>query len=111
MNVRASAWSLCTRYVPWALPPYYSNPDEQTLLNDVLISSISGTTTYGGSTAKWEVRLGGTSKATDFDAQAAPQQQQYSNNNNNNVTTTSRRQATPQLQDHNKNNNSNATTT
>ena len=22
-------------YVPWAVPPYYSNPDEQTLLNDV----------------------------------------------------------------------------
>ena len=30
------------RYVPWAVPPFYANADEQTLMNDVIVSSISG---------------------------------------------------------------------
>ena len=44
------------RYVPWAKPPFYANSDEQTLMNDIIISSVNGESTYGGSTAFWELR-------------------------------------------------------
>jgi hypothetical protein len=42
--------------VPWALPPFFSNADEQTLMNDVVVSAVMGTPYYVGSTATFEVR-------------------------------------------------------
>ncbi len=89
-------------------------PNETIATCQVLISSISGTTTYGGSTAKWEVRLGGTSKATNFDAQApqqhgstttaaAPQQQLGRRRRNSNTTAApQQQQATPLLVEYNR---------
>ena len=34
------------RYVEWAQPPFYANGDEQSILNDVLISSITNRSVY-----------------------------------------------------------------
>ena len=47
------------RVVPWAAPPYFANSDEQTLMNDVLISSMTNRSTYAWSTAFFEARFGG----------------------------------------------------
>ncbi|EOD35016.1 hypothetical protein EMIHUDRAFT_455458 [Emiliania huxleyi CCMP1516] len=38
--------SAVKQYVPWAQPPYFANIDEQTLMNDVLRSSIANVTSY-----------------------------------------------------------------
>ena len=53
------------QHVPWAKAPYYANSDEQTLMNDVLISSIADDVTYASSTAQWEVKLG-SSKGVNY---------------------------------------------
>ena len=44
------------RIVPFARPPYYANSDDQTLLNDCLLSAVIGNRTYLGSTARYEAR-------------------------------------------------------
>lgn len=48
--------------VPWAVAPYFSNADEQTLMNDVLISAMTNTSCYIWSTAFFESRYGGAGK-------------------------------------------------
>ena len=50
---------LVPHFVAWARPPYFSNADEQTLLNDALASAISGLACYVFSTAIMEAKLGG----------------------------------------------------
>ena len=45
--------------VRWAKPPYFSNADEQSLMNDVLISSMTNSSCYIFSTALFEARFGG----------------------------------------------------
>ena len=42
--------------VKWARPPFFSNSDEQTIMNDVVISSIIGRPYYVGAIAFFEVR-------------------------------------------------------
>ncbi len=54
------------RYVRWALPPYFSNSDEQTLLNDVLISAMTNTSCYIWSTAYFEAKYGGAGRGRSF---------------------------------------------
>ncbi len=56
------------RYVPWAVAPYYANSDEQTLMNDVLITSIWQKEYYASSTAYWEVRMGSSKHTVDFES-------------------------------------------
>ena len=41
--------SLHLRY-PWSREPYYANSDDQTLLNDAIVSAVTGNRTYLGST-------------------------------------------------------------
>ncbi len=55
-------------HVSWAVPPYFSNADEQTLLNDALVSSICNTSVYLWSTAYFEARFGGARRAKSRDA-------------------------------------------
>ena len=45
--------------VPWARPPYFSNADEQSLLNDVLASAITQRRCFLFSTATMEYKYGG----------------------------------------------------
>ena len=52
--------------VPWAKRPFFANADEQTIMNDVLISSIADEVTYAGSTAHWEIKRG-SSKGVKWD--------------------------------------------
>ena len=40
--------------VPYAKPPYYANSDDQTLLNDAIVSFVTGNRTFLGSTARYE---------------------------------------------------------
>ena len=54
------------RVLPWAQPPYFSNADEQSLLNDVLASAISQFPCFIFSTAIMEVKYGGTKKNRTF---------------------------------------------
>lgn len=44
------------RVVPWARPPYYANSDDQTLLNDVILSAVLHNQTFLGSTARFEAK-------------------------------------------------------
>ena len=41
---------------PWAREPYYANSDDQTLLNDAIVSAVTGNQTFAGSTARYEAR-------------------------------------------------------
>ena len=41
---------------PWSRAPYYANSDDQTLLNDAIVSAVTGNRTYLGSTARFEAR-------------------------------------------------------
>ena len=41
--------SLHLRY-PWSREPYYANSDDQTLLNDAIVSAVTGNRTCLGST-------------------------------------------------------------
>ena len=50
------------RVVKWAKPPYFANADEQTLMNDVLVSSICNASVYLWSTAMFEARYGGANR-------------------------------------------------
>ena len=43
-------------YIPWAQPPYFANVDEQTLMNDVVRSSITNVVSFAQATAGWEVK-------------------------------------------------------
>ena len=45
--------------VPWARPPFFSNADEQSILNDVLTSAITAQPCYLFSTAILEFKYGG----------------------------------------------------
>ena len=45
--------------VTWAQPPYFSNADEQSILNDVLASAIAARPCYLFSTAIMELKYGG----------------------------------------------------
>ena len=47
------------RIISWAKAPYFSNADEQSILNDVLTSAISGEPCYIFSTAIMELKYGG----------------------------------------------------
>ena len=42
--------------VPFAKPPYYANSDDQTLLNDAIVSFVTGNRTFLGSTARYEAK-------------------------------------------------------
>lgn len=42
--------------VPWARPPYYANSDDQTLLNDAIVSAVIRNRTFLGSTAQFEAK-------------------------------------------------------
>ncbi len=42
--------------VSFARPPYYANSDDQTLLNDAIVSAVIGNATFLGSTARFEAR-------------------------------------------------------
>lgn len=44
-------------HVPWAVPPYFANGDEQTIMNDCVLSATNGEVSYV-STAEWEERQG-----------------------------------------------------
>ena len=44
------------RIVPFARPPYYANSDDQTLLNDAILSAVIRNRTFVGSTARYEAR-------------------------------------------------------
>ena len=44
--------------VPWASEPFFANADEQTIMNDCVLSATAGELTYE-STAEWEARMGG----------------------------------------------------
>ena len=44
------------RLVPFATPPFYSNSDDQTIFNDVIISATLGSRSFLGSTARMEAR-------------------------------------------------------
>ena len=59
------------RYVPWAKKPYFANADEQTLMNDVLISAMTNTSCYIWSTAFFESRYGGAGRAKDWQGWAS----------------------------------------
>ncbi|KAL1515884.1 hypothetical protein AB1Y20_002499 [Prymnesium parvum] len=61
------------RFVPWAQPPFFSNADEQTLLNDVLTSAIANATCYIFSTAIMESKMGGTRKNASFRWEHTPE--------------------------------------
>jgi len=50
------------QYVPWAVAPYFSNSDEQTLMNDVVVSAMTNLSYYVFSTALHEYRYGGRKK-------------------------------------------------
>lgn len=52
--------------VPWARKPFFSNSDEQTLMNDVLISAMLNRTIYTWSTAFFEARYGGAARVSDW---------------------------------------------
>lgn len=54
-------------HVPWARRPFFANADEQTLMNDVLISSIADEVTYAGSTAHWEIKQGSSKGAVKWE--------------------------------------------
>ena len=54
------------RILPWASPPYFSNADEQSLLNDVLASSITQQPCFLFSTAIMEMKYGGTRRNRTF---------------------------------------------
>ena len=41
---------------PWSRSPIYANSDDQTLLNDAIVSAVTGNRTYLGSTARFEAR-------------------------------------------------------
>ncbi|KAL3920712.1 MAG: hypothetical protein SGPRY_005155 [Prymnesium sp.] len=60
--------------VAWAKPPYFSNADEQTLLNDVLVSSITNASCYIFSTqAIMEAKMGGAKKNLSFRWEKTPE--------------------------------------
>eukprot|EP00966_Prymnesium_polylepis_P178125 4124918-Prymnesium_polylepis.1 len=42
--------------VPFAKAPYYANSDDQTLLNDAIVSAVTGNHTFLGSTARYEAK-------------------------------------------------------
>mmetsp|Transcript_34756 Transcript_34756/g.87332 ORF Transcript_34756/g.87332 Transcript_34756/m.87332 type:complete len:289 (-) Transcript_34756:281-1147(-) len=44
------------KVVPFARPPFYANSDDQTILNDAIISAVLGRRTFLGSTARFEAR-------------------------------------------------------
>jgi hypothetical protein len=44
------------RMFPWSREPFYANSDDQTLLNDAIVSAVTGNRTYLGSTARFEAR-------------------------------------------------------
>ena len=41
---------------PWARKPYYANSDDQTILNDCIISAVLRNRTFLGSTARFEAK-------------------------------------------------------
>ena len=46
------------KVVPYAQPPYYANSDDQTILNDAIVSAVLGKRTFLGSTARFEAKNG-----------------------------------------------------
>ena len=46
--------SVVPRLVPFAKPPFYSNSDDQTLFNDIILSAALGNRSWLGSTARME---------------------------------------------------------
>jgi len=47
---------IVARIVPFARPPYYANSDDQSLLNDAIVSAVLRNRTFLGSTARYEGR-------------------------------------------------------
>jgi len=55
------------RIVPFVkTPPFYANSDDQTLLNDAIVSAIIGNRTFLGSTARYEARNRYNPKGVDW---------------------------------------------
>mmetsp|Transcript_7043 Transcript_7043/g.14788 ORF Transcript_7043/g.14788 Transcript_7043/m.14788 type:complete len:220 (-) Transcript_7043:196-855(-) len=44
------------KLVPFATPPFYANSDDQTILNDAIVSAVLGVRTFLGSTARFEAK-------------------------------------------------------
>ena len=54
------------RLVPFSSPPFYANSDDQTLLNDCLLSAVIANRTFLGSTARYEAKNRYHPKAPDW---------------------------------------------
>ena len=63
-----------TRYVRWAVAPYFSNSDEQTLMNDVIASAVANVSMYAWSTALFEAKYGGSRKLGVWESSAEKRQ-------------------------------------
>ena len=66
---------LVPRILPWARPPYFSNADEQSLLNDCLTTAITQRTCFLFSTAIMEAKYGGNKGNRSFRFDLTPEAQ------------------------------------
>lgn len=48
--------SVVKRVATFATPPFYANSDDQTILNDAIISAVTGNRTYLGAQARYEAK-------------------------------------------------------
>ena len=61
---------IVSKIVPFARQPYYANSDDQTLLNDAILSAVVGNRTWLGSTARYEAKNRYNPTAPDWGTQA-----------------------------------------
>ena len=59
---------------PWAKSPYYANSDDQTILNDAIVSAVIGNRTFLGSTARYEARNKYNQQGPEWSAQPESKQ-------------------------------------
>ena len=64
------------RIVPFSRPPFYANSDDQTLLNDAILSAVIRNRTFLGSTARYEARNKYNPKAPEWNTQGESKQLQ-----------------------------------
>ena len=57
------------KIVPFAKEPYYANSDDQTLMNDAIVSAVVNNRSFLGSTARYEARNRYNPKAPDWGLQ------------------------------------------
>lgn len=48
--------SVVKKVVPFAKPPFYANSDDQTILNDAIISAVTGNRTFLGAQGRYETK-------------------------------------------------------